>query len=78
MSSRFIHQKVGAIASTIFIISSGSWVFKTIGTASTQANSLKSIAFHSITGSQANHQIFQSPKTALQSETTATELFFQV
>jgi hypothetical protein len=53
-------------------------VFKTIGTASTQPNSLKSIAFHSITGSQANHQIFQSPKTALQSETTATELFFQV
>jgi hypothetical protein len=39
---------------------------------------LKRIAFHSITGSHASGPIFPSPKTAEPSETTATELFFQV
>jgi hypothetical protein len=36
------------------------------------------MAFHSITGSQASGPIFPSHKTADPSETTATELFFQV
>jgi len=60
------------------MISSGSWVFRTIGIASIFPYFLKRIAFHSITGSHASGPIFPSPKTAEPSETTATELFFQV
>jgi hypothetical protein len=47
-------------------------VSKTIGKAFTHANSLNSAHFHSITGRPASPQIFQSHKTALQSEITAT------
>jgi hypothetical protein len=53
-------------------------VLSTIGKAFTQANSLNKLHFHSITGSPANPQIFQSPKTALQSEITATVFAFKV
>jgi hypothetical protein len=78
MSSKFIHQNVGAIVLIVLIISSVSCVSKTIGKAFTHANSLKSIHFHSITGNPASGQIFQSHKTALQSLITAIVSFFIV
>jgi hypothetical protein len=53
-------------------------VSRTIGKALTQANSLNKAHFHSITGNPANHPIFPSPKTALQSEITATVFAFRV
>jgi hypothetical protein len=53
-------------------------VFNTIGIASIFPYFLNRIAFHSITGNPASGQIFPNHKTADQSETTATELFFQV
>jgi hypothetical protein len=53
-------------------------VAKTIGKAFTHHNSLNKIHFHSITGNQANPQIFPSHKTALPSEITAIVLLFIV
>ena len=53
MSSRLIPPKTGAIALTTATISSGSFVARQIGKASTPPNSLKSIALPSITGSAA-------------------------
>jgi hypothetical protein len=78
MSSRLIPQNDGDICSTSFMISSGSCVLTTIGTASIFQNSLKSIAFHSITGNPAKAQRFHSHSIADQSLTTATEFDFQV
>jgi hypothetical protein len=78
MSSKLIHQKLGAIPSMICITSSGSCVDRTIGTASIFQNFLKRIAFPSITGSPANHHIFQSHKTALQSLIIAMLFHFRV
>jgi hypothetical protein len=49
-----------------------------MGIASISQNHLNKIALPSITGNQANPQIFQSHKTALPSLTTATEFHFQV
>jgi hypothetical protein len=71
-SSRFIHQKVGAMFLIVLIVASIFCDSSTIGKALTQANSLKSIHFHSITGSPATHPIFPSPSTALPSDITAT------
>jgi hypothetical protein len=73
-----IHQKVGAIFFIVLIISSVSFVFKTIGKALIQANFLNNIHFHSITGSPASGQISQSHKTAVQSLITATVFHFNV
>ena len=64
--------KVGAIAFTVATISSGSFVSRQIGNASTSANSLKSIALPSITGIAASGPMSPSPSTAVPSETTAT------
>jgi hypothetical protein len=60
------------------MISSGSWVSITSGTASIFQNFLKRIAFHSITGNQANAHRFHSPNIADQSLITATEFDFRV
>ena len=70
--------KVGAISSTALTISSGSWVSRQIGKASTSANSLKSIALPSITGIAASGPMSPRPSTALPSETTATVFFLIV
>jgi hypothetical protein len=78
ISSRFIQPKVGAIFFIVLIISSVFFVFKTIGKALIPANFLNNTHFHSITGSQASGPISQSPKTAVQSEITATVLAFRV
>ncbi len=66
--------KVGAIASTVATISSGSFVSRQIGKASTPPNSLKSIALPSITGIAASGPMSPRPSTAEPSETTATVL----
>jgi hypothetical protein len=60
------------------MISSGSCVLITIGTVSIFQNFLKRIAFHSITGNQANAQRFHNHSIADQSLTTATEFDFRV
>ena len=78
MSSRLIPPKVGAISSTVLMISSGSLVERQIGNASTSANSLNSIALPSITGIAASGPISPSPSTALPSLTTATVFFLIV
>ena len=66
--------KAGAIALTAATISSGSWVSRQIGKASTPANSLNSIALPSITGIAARGPMLPRPSTAVPSETTATVL----
>jgi hypothetical protein len=73
-----IHPNVGEIASTMRIISSGSWVLSTKGIASTQPNSLNKIAFPSITGKPAIPQILPNHKTADPSLTIATVFPFRV
>ena len=74
MSSRLMPPKVGAIAETTATISSGSFVSRQIGNASTPANSLNSIALPSITGIAARGPMSPSPRTAVPSVTTATVL----
>ena len=74
MSSRLMPPKVGAIALTVAMIASGSFVSRHSGKASTPPNSLKSIALPSITGIAASGPMSPSPSTALPSETTATVL----
>ena len=54
------------------MISSGSFVFRQIGKASTSANSLNSIALPSMTGMAASGPMSPSPSTAVPSDTTAT------
>jgi hypothetical protein len=56
------------------MISSVSFVLMQIGQASMSANSLKSIAFPSMTGMAASGPMSPSPRTAVPSETTATVL----
>jgi len=53
-------------------------VSRIIGNAFTHENSLKRIHFHSITGSPAKPHILPRPKTADQSEITATVFAFIV
>ena len=72
MSSRLMPPKPGAIASTAATISSGSFVVRQIGHASTPPNSLKRSALPSITGIAASGPMSPSPSTALPSVTTAT------
>ena len=74
MSSRLMPPKVGATASTVATISSGSWVLRQSGNASTPPNSLNSIALPSITGMAARGPMSPRPRTALPSDTTATVL----
>jgi hypothetical protein len=62
----------------VLIISSVSCVSKTIGKAFIHAKPLNKAHFHSITGSHAKPQIFHNPKTADQSEITATVFAFKV
>ena len=78
MSSRLIPPNPGAIAFTVATISSGSVVARQIGHASTPANSLKSAALPSITGSAASGPMFPRPSTADPSVTTATVFCFDV
>ena len=74
MSSRLMPPNPGAIAFTIATISSGSFVSRQIGKASTPANSLNSIALPSITGIAAAGPMSPIPSTAVPSVTTATVL----
>ena len=60
--------------STVATISSGSFVSRQIGNASTPANSLKSIALPSMTGIAASGPMSPRPRTAVPSLTTATVL----
>ena len=62
----------GAIAFTIATISSGSFVSRQSGHASTPPNSLNRSALPSITGIAASGPMSPSPSTAVPSETTAT------
>ena len=78
MSSRLIPPKPGATAFTVRTISSGSFVRRHRGQASTPANSLKSIALPSMTGSAASGPRLPSPSTAEPSVTIATVLRFVV
>ena len=78
ISSKLIPPKVGEIAFTIEIISSVSFVFNTIGTASTFAKRLKSAALPSMTGIAASGPISPNPRTAEPSLTTATVFFLVV
>ena len=64
MSSRLMPPKPGAIASTVATIASGSLVLRTIGNASTPANSLKSMHLPSITGIEASGPMSPRPSTA--------------
>ena len=66
--------KPGEIASTMETISSGSFVSRQIGKASTPPNSLKSIALPSMTGMAASGPMSPRPSTAEPSLTTATQL----
>ena len=72
ISSKLIPAKVGEINSTVFTISSGSFVSRQIGKASTPPNSLKIIYFASITGIVAYVQISPKPNTDVPSVTIAT------
>ena len=66
--------KPGAMRLTVSTISSGSFVSRQIGKASTPANSLKSIALPSMTGIAASGPMSPRPSTAVPSLTTATVL----
>ena len=70
--------KAGAIRTTVSTMSSTDDASRQIGTASTPANSLKSTAFPSITGSAAAGPMSPRPRTAEPSVTTATTFDFQV
>ena len=72
ISSRLIPPKVGSSALTIRMISSVSFVPRQIGQASIPPNSLKSIAFPSMTGIAASGPMSPRPRTAVPSETMAT------
>ena len=72
ISSKLIPPKEGEIILTVLMISSGSFVSKQIGKASTPPNSLNKIALPYITGKAASGPISPSPKTAVPSETIAT------
>jgi len=63
---------------TVLMISSGSFVFKHMGTASTPPRYLKSRAFPSITGRPASGPMSPRPRTLVPSETTATMLPLEV
>ena len=78
ISSRFMPPNAGAMAFTMRIISSGSFVSRHIGKPSTPPNCLKSMALPSITGNAASGPMSPRPSTAVPSVTTATELDFMV
>ena len=72
MSSRLMPPNPGAMAFTIATISSGSFVSRQSGHASTPPNSLNRSALPSITGIAASGPMSPRPSTAVPSETTAT------
>ena len=74
MSSRLMPPNAVAIRTTVSTISSGSFVSRHTGNASTPANSLKSIALPSMTGIAAAGPMSPRPRTAVPSDTTATVL----
>src|SRR5687768_16423761 len=76
MSSRLMPPNPGARYFTVSTILSVSLVARQSGNASTLANSLKSIALPSMTGSAASGPISPRPRTAVPSVTTATMLPF--
>ncbi len=78
MSSRFIPPKPGAILLTVSTISSGIFVSRHIGKASTPPKVLNSSALPSITGMAAFGPMSPRPSTAVPSVTTATVFFFIV
>jgi hypothetical protein len=78
MSSRLMPPNTGASSCTVRTISSGSFVARQTGQASTPPNSLKRIALPSITGRAASGPMSPSPRTAVPSVTTATAFCFTV
>ena len=72
MSSRLMPPNPGAMALTMVMISSVSFVFRASGQASIPANSLNSMALPSITGIAASGPMSPRPSTAVPSVTTAT------
>ena len=78
MSSRLMPPNTGAMSFTARMISSGSWVSRQMGKASTPPNCLNRTDLPSITGMAASAPMFPRPRTAEPSETTATRLPFAV
>ena len=78
MSSRLMPPKTGAMRSTVSTISSAPLTLRHTGNASTPANSLKSRALPSITGSAASGPMLPRPSTAVPSVTMATVFFLIV
>ena len=78
MSSKLTPPRVGAILTTVSTISSTFLVSRTIGKASTSANSLNNIDLPSITGKEAKGPISPRPSTAVPSDITATVFHFLV
>ena len=78
ISSKLIAPKLGAIALTVLIISSGSWTSKTIGTLSTFAKCFNKSALPSITGIAALGPKLPKPRIADPSLIIATRLLVQV
>ena len=72
MSSRLTPPNVGASRTTVSMISSGSFVSRQIGNASTPPNSLNSSALPSITGIAPSGPMSPRPSTAVPSLTMAT------
>ena len=78
ISSKFMPPNDGEILTIVSTISSTFLVSRTIGKASTSANSLNSTHFPSITGKEAKGPISPRPRTAVPSDITATLFHFLV
>ena len=78
MSSRLMAPKTGEMRWTVSMISLGSRVFRHKGNASIPANSLKIMAFPSMTGKAASGPRSPSPSTAEPSVTIATQFALMV
>ena len=72
MSSRLIPPKVGAIALTVWMNSSGSLASISMSKTSISAKILNNKPFPSITGFEASGPISPKPKTAVPFQITAT------
>ncbi len=78
MSSRLMPPNTGASSRTAWMTSSGSWVSRQMGKASTPPNSLNRMALPSITGWEAAAPMSPRPSTAVPLDTTATRLPLEV
>ena len=74
ISSKFIPPKVGAIALTVCMKSSGSFASISISKTSISAKILNNRPFPSMTGFDASGPISPNPRTAVPFEITATKL----